>query len=129
VSTPRPVLVLLAACALGVGACGSSDSSSSTNAASHGANGPRNGPGAFLRDPKVQACLEKQGVTVPTFRRPQSGGGGQRPPGGGDGGRFGQRFEQLRAALEKCGVKLPQGGLQGRPPQQQSPGNSTTTQT
>ncbi len=145
-STSRLVGVLLAACALGVGACGSSDSTSTTNAsASQGAGGQRNGPGAVLRDPKVQACLKKQGVTIPSFRRPpgsgqrppggsgqgggQSGGsGGQRPPGGGaNGGRFAQRFQQLRAALQKCGVQLPQGG--GRPPQPQGQGTSTTTQT
>jgi len=149
VSTSRLVPLLLAACALGVGACGSSDSASTTNAsAAQGGSGQRNGPGAVLRDPKVQACLKKQGVTIPSFRRPPgsgqrppggggsgggqqppAGGNGQGPPGGGDGGRFAQRFEQLRAALAKCGVQLPQGGFRGRPPQQQNQGTSTTTQT
>jgi hypothetical protein len=99
---------------LGVGACGSSNSASTTNAsAAQGGSAQRNGPGAALRDPKVQACLKKQGVAPPAG-------------GGADGGRFAQRFEQLRAALAKCGVQLPQGGFRGRPPQQQGQDTATT---
>jgi hypothetical protein len=97
-------------------------------------------------DPKVQACLKKQGVTVPDFRRgsgpPPSGGNGQppsgQPPSGGNGqppsgqrprnGGFGNsaQAQKLRAALQKCGVTLPNRGQNG-PPQQQQDATSTDT--
>jgi hypothetical protein len=131
--------VLLAAAALGLAACGGG--SSGTNASSTTTNpGARSG-GFFAaaRDPKVQACLKKQGVTLPTGRF--RGGNGQPParttPGGAPrnapngtppGRRFGNsaQFQKLRAALEKCGVQLPSGPPGGAPPGGAS-GTSTGT--
>jgi hypothetical protein len=72
-----PVIALVLV--LGLVACGGDSGSGSATTASQGANAGRN----FLADPKVQACLKKQGVTVPSGRRP-NGGNGQ-PPGDGSG--------------------------------------------
>jgi hypothetical protein len=121
----------LVAC-LGLAACGG-DSSSSANASQpqqqtqQGANGRR---GFFLQNPQVRACLQKQGVTLPTFRRPQNGQppNGQRPngqrPNGQRPNRNSAQFQKLRAALQKCGVTFPnRGGGNGGPP----PGQGTST--
>jgi hypothetical protein len=120
----------LALAASGVAACGSGSGSTSTGSsasASQQQGGQRSG--AF-NDPKVQACLKKQGVTVPNFRLggngPPNGGNGQ-PPNGGNGqppsGSSGQRrnrdpaqFQKLRQALQKCGVTLPDRGQNAPPP-------------
>ena len=65
----------------------------------------------------MQACLKKDGVQMPQFRRgngqPPNGQppSGQRPQGGF---RDSPEADKLRKALQKCGVKLP-----NRPPQQQ----------
>jgi len=92
--------------------------------------------------PKVQACLKKEGVEVPNFRRgngqPPSGGNGQpptgtdgqppsgqRPPNGGF--RNSAQGEKLRNALQKCGVTLPNRGQNGPPQQQQDATPSDTT--
>jgi hypothetical protein len=67
----------------------------------------------------VRACLQKQGVTLPNRQPGQAGGpGGGQPPAGatggqGQGGQQSARFQKLRAALQKCGVKMPQGGGPG----------------
>jgi hypothetical protein len=118
--------------AVGLTACGdSSAGSGSTSTNGQQANAQR---GAFS-DPKVQACLKKQGVQVPDFRRGNGNGppptgtdgqpptgtdgqppSGQRPPNGGFGNSA--QGEKLRKALQKCGVTLPNRGQNG-PPQQQ----------
>jgi hypothetical protein len=132
--------------AVGLTACGDSSSGSGSTST----NGQQaNARGAFS-DPKVQACLKKQGVQVPDFRRgngngppptgtdgqPPSGTDGQ-PPSGTDGqppsgqrppnGGFGNsaQGEKLRKALQKCGVTLPNRGQNG-PPQQQDTTQSDT---
>jgi hypothetical protein len=115
----------------GLAACGGSSSgsgSASTSTTGQQANARQ---GVFS-DPKVQACLKKQGVTVPNFRRGNgppanggNGGGNSQPPNGSNGqrprnGGFGNsaQAQKLRAALQKCGVTLPNRGQNG-PPQQQ----------
>ena len=122
----------------GLAACGGSSSPAASTAGPGGAGaqtGPAGGRG-LTANPKVAACLKKQGVTLPGGRRgpgrrgqraqPPGGtqtapGGTRTAPGGGrfvPGGRFGgagaARFEKLRAALKKCGVTLPRRG-RGRP--------------
>jgi hypothetical protein len=120
--------------AFSLAACGSDKSAGS---ASTSTQQQANGQRGFLADPKVQACLKKQGVTLPSRRRgngpPPNGGNGQ-PPTGTNGqpptGTNGQpparrNFAQagkLRKALEKCGVQLPNGGPNGPAPQ----GGTTT---
>lgn len=128
--------LLLALC---LAACGGSSPSTNSNAgASSGAGQPGGGRRGFLQDPKVVACLKKEGVTVPS--RPRNGAppGGQngQPPSGQDGqppsgqGAPNRRprsaqFGKLRAALQKCGVSF-----QGRPPDGQPPqGGQGTTST
>jgi hypothetical protein len=123
-------LVIALVIALGLAACGGGSSPGAASNAN--ANQPPNGGRGFLSDPKVQACLKKQGVTVPSGRRPNGGsppngqapgGGNGQPPSGGNGqapnggnGRppGGQRnsaqFQKLRTALQKCGVTLPNRG-------------------
>jgi hypothetical protein len=151
VSTSRPACAAVGALliALCLAACGSSTPSTSSNAnAGAGAAQPGGGGSGFLRDPKVVACLKKEGVTVPS--RPRGGNAG--PPGGQNGqppsgqngqppsGQNGQppsgqgrpnrrpdtaQFQKLRAALQKCGVTF-----QGRPPNGQPPqGGQGTTST
>jgi hypothetical protein len=112
----------IVAAALGLGACGGG-SSSSSNA---GQPQQQAGRGAFLRDPKVLACLKKQGVTLPTFRRPQNGQApnGQPPANRPRRNRDSAQFQKLRAALQKCGVTLPNGGGPGGGP---PPNQGTTT--
>jgi hypothetical protein len=128
----------VSALAVGLTACGDSGSGSgSTSTTGQQANARR---GAFS-DPKVQACLKKQGVQVPDLRRgngngpPQNGQpptgtdgqppSGQRPPGGGFGNSA--QGEKIRKALQKCGVTLPSRGQNGPPPQQQDTTPSDTT--
>jgi hypothetical protein len=125
--------------ALGLTACGGDSSSSATagQAQQQGQQGP-NGRRGFLQDPKVRACLQKQGVTIPTFRRPQNGQtpNGQPPNGQPPNGQppTGQRrnrnngdFEKLRAALQKCGVTFPNPGNGGGPPPGQGTGMTSTS--
>jgi hypothetical protein len=133
----RAARVVAGACvlvtAIGVAACGS-DSPSPSSANAGRQQRPDGARGAFLQDPKVQACLKKQGITIPTFRRPQNGqspngqppnGQGQRPNGQRPNGNSAQ-FQKLRAALQKCGVTFPNGGGQGGAPP--NGGTSTTNE-
>ena len=137
----------LALAGSGVAACGSGSGGTSTGSSASASQqqcGQRSG--AF-NDPKVQACLKKQGVTVPDFRRgengppgegngqPPSGSGGQPPsrgngqPPSGSGGQGRNRdpaqFQKLRQALQKCGVTLPDRGQNAPPPSGTT--NSQTT--
>jgi hypothetical protein len=145
--------LLACACALvatlGVTACGSSSSSSTNASASASQQGQRQGGrrGFFQLDAKTRACLQKQGVTLPTGRRPGNGpppgggngqppgaGNGQPPSGGGNASGNGQRprfnrdpaqLQKLRTAMQKCGVTFPNrgGGGNGAAPQ----GTNTST--
>jgi hypothetical protein len=133
VKTMTPVL--LVALLLAVAGCGSG-SSTSQNASSGAPQGygpPGGGPGrGFAQNPKVAACLKKQGVQFGRRRngRPPAGG---RPPGAGTPGQArpgqnGARFKKMQKALKKCGVTMngpPQGG-QGAPPQQPGDSNSSS---
>jgi hypothetical protein len=124
----RPLLAggALLGLVLALAACGGSSSSGASSTT--GAGGQRPGGGglfAAARDPKVQACLKKAGVTLPNFggRPPGTGtrtappppatGTNARPPAGANGRRFGgaggdpAQFAKVRAAMAKCGVKLP----------------------
>jgi hypothetical protein len=142
VSTSRPACAVVGALlvALSLAACGSSNSSTSSSAsAGAGATQPGGGRRGFLQDPKVVACLKKEGVTVPSRPRganggspgqngqPPSGQNGQPPSGQGAPNRRpdSAQFQKLRAALQKCGVTF-----QGRPPNgQPPPGGQGTTST
>jgi hypothetical protein len=128
--------------ALAVAACGSSGSGSTST--TRQAAGARRG---LFSDPKVQACLKKEGVQVPDFRRgngqPPSGTNGQpptgsngqppsgqqpgaqRPPGGGF--RNSAAAQKIRSALQKCGVTLPNRGQNGPPQQETTPGDTTNS--
>jgi hypothetical protein len=138
---PVALSTLTVIAALGLSACGGSGGDAQGDSGSGSSSGRQNGGGPFaaLQDKKVQACLKQQGVTVPT--RPAGGqrpdGNGQPPSGygppqngqppSGDAqrprGGFGGGFsDELRAALKKCGVDLPQGG-------QRAPGQTRTTTT
>jgi hypothetical protein len=129
--------------AMSVSACGDSSSGSSSTSTTGQQATARQG---VFSDPKVQACLKKQGVQVPDFRggngngppngQPPSGGsgqsgnGGQRPSGQAppNGGfRNSAQGEKLRKALQKCGVTLPNRGQNGPPQQQQDATPSDTT--
>ena len=135
----RFVAAVGAVCVLAVGLTACGDSSSGSGSTSTNGQQANAGRGAFS-DPKVQACLKKQGVQVPDFRRgdgngpPQNGqpptGTEGQPPSGTDGPppsgqqppssgfRNSAQAEKLRRALQKCGVTLPNRGQNG-PPQQQ----------
>jgi hypothetical protein len=119
---------------LAVSACGSSSSASSGQSGSSGG-----GIQSALSSKTVQACLKKQGVTLPNRGqgRPPGGATGQggpppnggQPPSaatGGQGpGRNSAQFQKLQKALKACGVTLPQGGPQGG----QAPSGTTGTST
>jgi hypothetical protein len=93
-------IVLLALATVAAG-CGSSSKGSSTQSAQ---SAQRRGGLRFARDPKVVACLKKQGVTLPARQQ------GRPRPNGSGAGAGAARFQKLRAALTKCGVTLPQPG-------------------
>ncbi|MEA2155262.1 MAG: hypothetical protein QOE11_1402 [Solirubrobacteraceae bacterium] len=117
---------------LALAACGGGSSQSASSPGAAGGQARPGGRGGFAaaQDPKVQACLKQQGVTLPaparrggapgagtgTNTRPPAGVGG-RPPGGQQ--RDPAQFAKLRAALAKCGVQLPSrpGGPPGGPGQ------------
>jgi translation initiation factor IF-2 len=120
------VVLALAACG-----GGSSTNASSTTGAGAGAQRPGGGFLAAVQDPKVQACLKKAGVTLPSGGGPGRPGGPAgagtrtapppqtgttaRPPAGVNGGPRGNpgQFAKLRTALAKCGVTLPNRGPGG----------------
>jgi hypothetical protein len=142
-SARRPARLLatvgaVSALAVGLVACGDSGSGSGSTSTTGRQANARQG---LFSDPKVQACLKKEGVEVPNFRRgngqPPSGGNGQPPSGGSGQPPSGQRApnggfrnsaqgEKIREALQKCGVTLPDRGQNG-PPQQQDATPSDTT--
>jgi hypothetical protein len=115
--------------ALSVAACGSDPTPSSSANAGAGAGQAGGARRGVFQDPKVVACLEKQGVTIPSGRRRNGGppngqpptGTNRRPPSGqgGPNGPGSARFQKLRAALQKCGVDFRGGSPNGQPPQDQ----------
>jgi hypothetical protein len=143
-SARRPARLLatvgaVTALAVGLAACGDSGSGSGSTSTTGQQANARQG---LFSDPKVQACLKKEGVEVPNFRRgngqPPSGANGQppsgdsgqppsgqRPPNGGF--RNSAQGEKVRKALQKCGVTLPNRGQNGPPQQQQDATPSDTT--
>jgi hypothetical protein len=135
VSTSRPACAALGALliVLCLAACGSDSNSSSTASTGAGAGQPGNARRGFLQDPKVVACLKKQGVTIPSGRRGNGGppdgqpptGTNRRPPSGqgSPNGPGSAQFQKLRAALQKCGVDFRGGPPSGQPPQ----GEGTTS--
>jgi hypothetical protein len=143
-SARRPARLVAAvgavsALAVGLTACGDSSSGpGSTSTTGQQANARQ----GLFSDPKVQACLKKEGVEVPDFRRgdgqPPSGGNGQPPSGGNGQPPSGQRppnggfrnsaqAEKIRKALQKCGVTLPNRGQNGPPQQQQQDATPSDT--
>ena len=105
----RPALAgAVIALALGAAACGSSAGpTASTAAAGRPGFGGRF---ALLRDPKVAACLRKQGVQLPARQRrlgPPPAVTTPRPRRPFNRAGFGARFAKVRQALQKCGVTLP----------------------
>jgi hypothetical protein len=128
------VPAVLVAAALGLAACGGGSPSSSASSTTTNPGARSGGFFSAARDPKVQACLKKQGVTLPNGRFRQ--GNGQPParttPNGAprttpNGQRPGNsaQFQKLRAALQKCGVQLPTGPPGGAPPSGGASGTST----
>jgi hypothetical protein len=122
------LIVIVSVVAVGVAACGGGGSSGSASGSASSSAQQGNGRRAGLRDPKVQACLKKQGVTLPSGRRPNG-----RPPSAGNGQprtrpngspRNSAQFQKLREALQKCGVQFPNRGQNGAPP---APSQDTTT--
>jgi hypothetical protein len=127
--------------AVSVAACGSDSnpSSGANTGAATGAGQSGNARRGFLQDPKVVACLKKQGVTVPSGPRRGNGGQGQngqpptgtnrRPPAGqgGPNGPGSAQFQKLRAAMQKCGVDFGGRPPNGQPPQGGQGTTGTTT--
>jgi hypothetical protein len=120
-SSRRPVRFLAATgaasiLALGLAACGDSGpSSGSTSTTGQQANAR----GGAFSDPKVQACLKKQGVQVPDFRRGNGNGppqNGQPPSGQSGGGQSGSggNGQSGSGGGGQSGSGQPQGG-QGPP--------------
>jgi hypothetical protein len=132
-TTPRPsraaAIAVLAAATVALGACGSSSNASSSSAQPTQQQGQQQGGGPFASlSASTRACVEKQGVTLPTGRRP---GNGQPPNGQPPAGTAGRpansdRFAKMRAALKKCGVNLPSRPPGGGPPQGAPAGTGTT---
>jgi hypothetical protein len=127
-ATRLAATVLVALIATGPAGCGADESQSGGGAQPSG-----QGRQGFAQDPKVAACLKKEGVELPQRpagaspgSRPRQGtppAGGERPQGRppGGGGGFGGNSEQaqkVREALKKCGVELPQRPARDAPPEQ-----------
>jgi hypothetical protein len=131
---PRAAAItVLVAAAVALGACGSSATSSTSSTASaqqptQQAQGPGGGPFASL-SATARACVAKQGVTLPTGQRPGNGQAQNGQPPAGTAGRpaNSDRFAKMRAALQKCGVTLPNRPPGGGPPQG-VPGGTGTSQ-
>ena len=119
-ATTLAVLATVALGACGGGSSGSSSSSTSTN--------PAGGPQRFTLTADQRACMEKNGAPAPsgppaggttTQTGPPPGAGGAPPAGGPRILGNPQDLAKIRAAAQKCGVSLPQGGPggpQGAPP-------------
>ncbi|HEV3229687.1 MAG TPA: hypothetical protein VGY97_09450 [Solirubrobacteraceae bacterium] len=120
------VVLVLAGCG---GSSSSSHKAAATPSGASGATGSRGPGGRFIGNPArraaIQACLRKQGITLPT--RPggatgppgTAGRGGPTGPGGTTGRRFGAppfRNPAFVAAARKCGLVLVPGRFgAGRP--------------
>ena len=115
-------LPLLAGAVLGLTACGGGDDGTTTNAANGTAQrgggqagygqaggGPGFGGRTAEEREELQACLEKQGVTLPS-RRAGGSGGGTRTDGAPSAGADG-------AGTTPDGVGAPPAGADGGPPQ------------
>jgi hypothetical protein len=108
----------LGAASLGLVACGGSSSSqAATRPTGPGAGARR---GFFASNPKVRACLQKHGMTLPNFgnrgrfRRNFNGTVPRRPSNGQRPNfRNNPQFQKLRAALSACGVTPPGQGAPG----------------
>jgi hypothetical protein len=140
ISPRRRSLLAVGLSALALAACGS-DSTTSGSATTSPASTPGPGIGrGFAQDPRVRACLQKQGITLPA-RRPGGAGGrrfGGAPPTGttttprtGTNARPGSRgsrdpaqFAKLQAALKNCGVQM-RGGRPGGAPPNGAPAQTT----
>jgi hypothetical protein len=117
----RPVVLVLACALLGavLASCGSG--SSSTGSPNGQAAQGRRPLGGFAADPKVRACLQKQGLKLPT-RPNRPGGSGGPPPGGRRPGQNSAQAQKLQKALKACGVTRPAPGQGG-------PAGTSQTQT
>jgi hypothetical protein len=128
VSTSRPACAAAGALLVAVclAACGSHATSKATTNAAAGGGQPGAAGRGFLQDPKVVACLKKQGVTIPS--RPRRGDGGPPPSGQSRPNRRpdSAQMQKLRAALQKCGVDFRGGPPNGQPPPQ-GEGTPTTS--
>jgi hypothetical protein len=135
-TTPRraraAAIAVLAATTVALGACGSSSGTSTTSAQQPQQQRQGGGPFASL-SASARACVEKQGVTLPTGRGPGNGqppngqpGNGQPPTGSGQRPANSDRFVKMRAALKKCGVNLPNRPPGGGPPQGAPTGTGTS---
>jgi hypothetical protein len=101
VATLAALLLTSIAVGCGGGSSESSDASSGNAAAGGGAADGAPGPEGQA---EIRACLEEQGVELPS--PPQ---GGERQPPGDGGAPPGGSDSDLRAALEECGVDPAQG--------------------
>jgi hypothetical protein len=121
--------IVLASCGSGSSASGSGSTGSTNAQAAQG-----RGAGGFAGDPKVRACLEKQGVTLPARRNRPPGSGGTPPSGSPPAGARRPRqspaqAQKFQKALKACGVTLPgpgQGGPGGAPPAGQTQTQTTS---
>jgi hypothetical protein len=99
--------------AVAFAACGSSSkttSNSATNSASTSKNGSRGDRFASLR-----ACLQKQGITLPSAPSGGPSGNGGPPSAGGGGFKLPEGVSQAKfqEALKKCGGGFPGGQTPG----------------
>lgn len=95
-----------------VAGCGSSDSSSGDPAGAEAAaaGGPGGGMFASLTDDQKQ-CIEDEGVTLPEAPSGATGATGATGSTGSNGGPpqgAPEGMQDLQAAMEKCGVEMPQ---------------------
>ena len=118
--TAAATLAVLAAAALV--ACGGGGGGSDNASTSTATDATGGGPTRITLTDEQRACLEKNGAPAPTG--PPAGGQPGPPPGASGAPPTGapqrfqgnpQDFAKMRAAAQKCGVELPQGGPGGRP--------------
>jgi hypothetical protein len=125
---PFVIGVVLLVALLVFGGCGGDSQSAGASSTQPSQRATGGGGRGFAADPKVRACLAKQGITLPTGRpgggrfgrrggAPPRTGTNARPPSQPRGGSA--RFAKLRAALTKCGAQVPAPGAgRGRRPRQ-----------